>query len=106
MSLAILNKRTIIDTPDNKGIEVRHGRHTMPSKGELSMRCGYCGSTDFTVHLKPLGLGAARVTTVVCSICSKKFPFNDQGITGGSLKIESTRGYKHREAINGRHDET
>lgn len=79
-------------------------RAVYPSNGEMHMRCGKCGSTDFTVFVKLKALGAAQVTTIACNTCAKLFPLNDKGETGGSLTINKTKGARHRELINERHD--
>jgi hypothetical protein len=105
MALPILRKRTILDIPGHPDVEIRHGKHVIPSGGDVTLRCGKCGSTDFTAHVRPQSMGAARITTLVCNLCAKRFPFNDQGETGGSMTVEQTNGYRHREAINARSDD-
>ena len=81
----------------------RRRRAVYPSNGDLHMRCGKCGTTDFTAHLKPTQLGAAKLTNLICSLCGKIFPFNDQGEIGGTITIEKADARK-REAINERPD--
>ena len=71
--------------------------------GDKHMRCGRCGTTDFTAHVKPSELGVAKLTTLACSLCGKTFPFNDKGETGGTLTIETADARK-REEINERPD--
>lgn len=78
-------------------------RTVYASKGDVHMRCGKCGTTDFTAHLKPGKLGAAKLTNLICSLCGKIFPFNDKGETGGTLTLEKADARK-REAINERPD--
>ena len=78
-------------------------RAVYPSNGDVHMRCGNCGTTDFTAHLKPGQLGAAKLTNLVCSLCGKIFPFNDKGETGGTLTLETADARK-REQINERPD--
>lgn len=78
-------------------------RAVYPSNGDFHMRCGKCGKTDFTVHVKPGPAGSAKLTNLVCSLCGKLFPFNDKGETGGSYTIDSANARK-REAINARPD--
>ncbi len=82
---------------------MRRRRTVYPSNGDVHMRCGKCGSTDFTAHVKPGQLGAAKLTTLACSTCGKLFPFNDKGETGGTLTAESADARK-REDINARPD--
>lgn len=83
---------------------VKKRRRTVyPSNGDLHMRCGKCGTTDFTAHLKPGKLGAAKLTNLICSLCGKVFPFNDKGETGGTITIEKADARK-RELINERPD--
>ena len=74
-------------------------RAVYPSKGEFTMRCGRCGSTDFTPLVKPRQLGAAKLTTLVCSPCGKLFPLNDKSELGGTLTPETADARK-RELIN------
>lgn len=81
----------------------RRKRTAYPSNNDVHMRCGNCGTTDFTAHVKPGELGSAKLTTLVCSLCGKLFPFNDSGETGGSLKSETANARK-RELINERPD--
>ncbi len=81
----------------------RRRRTVYPSNGDLHMRCGGCGTTDFTAHVKVGQLGAAKLTTLVCSLCGKTFPFNDKGETGGTITIETADARK-RELINERPD--
>ncbi len=79
-------------------------RRTVYAKdGEMHMRCGKCGTTDFTAHLKPGQLGAAKLTKLICSLCGKTFPFNDKGETGGTITLEKADARK-RELINERPD--
>jgi hypothetical protein len=78
-------------------------RAVYPSNGDVHMRCGNCGMTDFTAHLKPGQLGAAKLTNLICSLCGKIFPFNDKGETGGTLTAETANARK-RESINERPD--
>ncbi len=82
---------------------MKRRRAVYPSNGDVHMRCGGCGSTDFTAHVKPGHLGAAKLTTLSCSTCGKLFPFNNIGETGGSLKAEQADARK-REEINMRPD--
>ena len=78
-------------------------RAVYPSNGEVTMRCGRCGSTDFTPLVKTGQLGVAKLTTLVCSPCGKIFRFNDKGETGGTLTLETADARK-RELINERPD--
>ena len=83
---------------------VKKRRRTVAaSNNDVHMRCGECGSTDFTAHLKPGQLGAAKLTTLICSLCGKLFPFNDKGETGGTMTFETADARK-RELINERPD--
>ena len=82
---------------------MKRRRTVYPNNGDVHMRCGKCGATDFTAHLKVRSLGAAKLTNLVCSLCGKVFPFNDQGETGGTITIEKADARK-REAINERSD--
>lgn len=87
---------------------VRRRPAVAPSGGDLHLRCDACGSTDFTVHVRPLvGLvqGAARVTVLACSVCGRLHRLDDAGRVGGSLTFDRTRDARHRERINHRHDE-
>lgn len=88
---------------DRKVLKTLRRRAVYPSNGDLHMRCGVCGSTDFTAHVKPTAFGAAKLTNLVCSLCGKIFPFDDKGQTGGTLHIENANARK-REAINARSD--
>jgi len=81
----------------------RRRRTVYPNNGDVHMRCGDCGSTDFTAHLKIKQLGVGKLTNLICSVCGKVFPFNDQGETGGTITIEKADARK-REAINERPD--
>ncbi len=72
-------------------------------KGDMHMRCGRCGATDFTAHVQPGLMGTAKLTTLACSLCGKTFPFNDKGETGGTLTFEKADARK-REEINARPD--
>jgi len=67
------------------------------------MRCGGCGTTDFTAHVHPGKMGTAKLTKLICSVCGKTFLFNDKGETGGTLTIEKADARK-REEINARPD--
>ena len=87
----------------DKKIFKRHRDMRYAKKGEVFMRCGKCGKTDFTVLVKPTGLGGAQVTTLACSLCNKTFFVNGKGELGGSLKIEEADARK-REEINERPD--
>ena len=78
-------------------------RTVYPSNDDVHMRCGDCGATDFTAHLKPGQLGAAKLTNLICSTCGKIFPFNSKGETGGTLTMEKADARK-RESINARFD--
>ncbi len=78
-------------------------RAIYPSGGDLHMRCGGCGSTDFTAHVKPTQFGAAKLTNLICNLCGKIFPFNSKGETGGTLTLEAADARK-REEINERPD--
>ena len=90
--------------PDGRDRLVKKRRRAVyPSNGDVHMRCGGCGTTDFTAHLKPGQLGAAKLTNLICSLCGKIFPFNDKGETGGTLTIEMADARK-RELINERPD--
>ena len=90
--------------PDGQDRLVKRRRRAVyPSNGDLHMRCGGCGTTDFTAHVKPGLAGAAKLTNLVCSLCGKVFPFNDKGETGGTLTIETADARK-RELINERPD--
>lgn len=82
---------------------MKRRRAVYPSNGDVHMRCGNCGKTDFTAHLKPGKLGAAKLTNLICSLCGKIFPFNDKGETGGTLTMETANARK-REQINERPD--
>ena len=83
---------------------VKQRRRTAYLTGDdVHMRCGNCGTTDFTVHLKPGNNGAAKLTKLYCSLCGKRFPFNDKGETGGTLTLEKADARK-REDINARPD--
>ena len=82
---------------------MRRRRTVYPSNGDGHMRCGRCGSTDFTNHLKVGLLGAAKLTNVVCSVCGKIFPVNAKGEVGGTLRQETANARK-RELINERCD--
>ncbi len=81
----------------------RRRRTVYPQNDDVHMRCGECGATDFTAHLKPGKLGAAKLTNLICSLCGKIFPFNNKGETGGTLTIETADARK-RESINERPD--
>ena len=83
---------------------VKQRRRTVyPSNGDLHMRCGNCGTTDFTAHLKLGDFGVGKLTNLICSLCGKTFPFNDKGETGGTMTIETADARK-RELINERPD--
>ena len=82
---------------------MRRRRAVYASGDDVHMRCGKCGTTDFTAHLKPGQLGAAKLTNLICSLCGKIFPFNDKGETGGTLTLETADARK-RELINERPD--
>lgn len=84
-------------------VKMKRRRSVLPSHGDVHMRCGECGSTDFTAHLKPARLGAAKLTWLVCSVCGKTFPFDNEGQTGGTLTLSKADARK-REAINERPD--
>ena len=71
--------------------------------GDVHMRCGGCGTTDFTAHLKPNLTGSGRLTKLICSLCGKTFLFNDKGETGGTWTFERADARK-RELINERPD--
>ena len=73
------------------------------NKGEMFMRCGGCGDTDFTILIKQTHSDMARIVTASCSRCNKTFPFNDQGETGGKLTKSELDVEKRRE-INERPD--
>ena len=88
---------------DRKVMRTKRRPAVYASKGEVFMRCGGCGSTDFTVFLKPGKMGAAKLTNLSCSLCGKLFPFNDNGETGGTLTMEKADARK-REEINARPD--
>lgn len=81
----------------------RRRRTVYPDHGDVHMRCGQCGATDFTAHLHVTKLGAAKLTMLHCSVCGKGFPFNDKGETGGTLKM-GTANARKREEINARPD--
>lgn len=81
----------------------RRRRTVYPSNGDVHMRCGTCGTTDFTAHVKTGQLGVAKLTMLACSLCGKTFPFNDKGETGGTLTMETANARK-REEINERPD--
>ena len=81
----------------------RRRRHVACGKGDVHLRCGRCGGTDFTAHVRPGQLGVAKITNLACSVCGKVFPFNAHGETGGSLKFE-TADARQRENINRRPD--
>ncbi len=90
--------------PDGQDRLVKQRRRAVyPSNGDTHMRCGNCGTTDFTAHVKPGLLGTAKLTNLVCSLCGKIFPFNDKGETGGTLTAETANARK-REEINARPD--
>jgi len=73
--------------------------------GELFMRCGHCGKTDFTILIKPNLATGAKITTACCSLCNWTFPFDDQGNIAGSFTItEEKADAKKREMINERPD--
>ena len=74
-------------------------RAVYPSNGDVHMRCGGCGTTDFTVHLKVGQMDSARVTNLACSLCGKEFRLNSEGEVGGSLTMETADARK-REEIN------
>lgn len=78
-------------------------RAVYPSNGDVHMRCGNCGTTDFTVHVKVGQMGAAKVTILACSLCGKTFPINEKAETGGSLTMGSADSRK-REQINANPD--
>lgn len=78
-------------------------RAVYSQNNDVHMRCGNCGTTDFTAHVKVGELGTAKLTTLVCSLCGKLFPFNDKGETGGTLTPEIANARK-RELINERPD--
>ena len=67
-------------------------RNVFPGKNDLTFRCGKCGYTFFTVHVRPTKLCEARISEVVCWHCRTVFNFDDVG------RLE--RGGK----INGRDD--
>jgi hypothetical protein len=73
------------------------------SKDETFLRCGNCGDTDFTVLVKPGQLGAAKVSTVACSMCNHKFDVDNNGFIGGTLTAE-TLDARQREEVNARPD--
>lgn len=84
-------------------VVMKRRRAVYAQRGEMHMRCGACGATDFTAHLKPGKLGAAKLTNLICSVCGKVFPFNNNGETGGTLTFEKADARK-REEINARPD--
>lgn len=81
----------------------RRRRTVYPSNGDVHMRCGGCGATDFTAHLKLGEFGVGKITNLICSVCGKIFPFNNIGETGGTILIEKADA-KKREQINERSD--
>ncbi len=84
-------------------LAMKRRRAVYPSNGDTHMRCGGCGTTDFTAHVKPTSFGAAKLTNLICSLCGKIFPFNDKGETGGTLTAETANARK-REEINANPD--
>lgn len=78
-------------------------RAVYAKRGEMHMRCGGCGTTDFTVHLKPGQLDAAKITNLICTLCGKVFKLDNDGQIGGTLKLEKADARK-REEINARPD--
>lgn len=90
--------------PDGRDrLVMKRRRAVYPSNGDLHMRCGNCGTTDFTAHLKLGEFGVGKITNLICSLCGKTFPFNDKGETGGTILIEQADARK-REEINERPD--
>ncbi len=90
--------------PDGQDrLVMRRRRAVYARNNDLHMRCGRCGDTDFTAHVKPGKMGAAKLTNLICSRCGKVFTFNDKGETGGTLTLEKADARK-REAINERSD--
>lgn len=87
----------------DKKVFKRHRDMRYANKGEMFMRCGGCGKTDFTVLVKPTKDGAAAVTTLSCSLCNKSFFLDSSGQLGGTLKSEKADARK-REEINDRPD--
>ena len=80
---------------------MKRRRSVYPSNGDVHMRCGGCGTTDFTVHLKVDQMDSARVTNLACSLCGKEFRLNSKGELGGTLTMETADARK-RELINER----
>ncbi len=90
--------------PDGRDRLVTRRRRAVYASGkDVHMRCGGCGATDFTVHVRPGEMGAAKVTNVICSVCGKVFPLNDRSELGGTLNAETADSRK-REEINERID--
>ncbi len=90
--------------PDGQDrLVMKRRRAVYPDNGDVHMRCGNCGTTDFTAHVKPGLAGSAKLTLLACSLCGKTFRFNDKGETGGSYTIDSANARK-RELINERPD--
>lgn len=56
-----------IFVPQNPQLHIDR-RRTLPSPGDLSMRCGRCGRAQFHVHVTPLE-PTARVREIVCARC-------------------------------------
>ena len=100
--LPIFSHKIIFPWGQDKLVPMRR-RTVYPSNGELTMRCGRCGSTDFTPLVKPRQSGVIKLTTLVCSPCGKIFRFNDKGETGGTIVFEKADARK-RELINERSD--
>lgn len=84
-------------------VKQKRRRAVYTRNSDKHMRCGDCGSTDFTAHVKPGELGAAKLTNLICSLCGKIFPFNSKGETGGTMTFETANARK-REMINERSD--
>jgi hypothetical protein len=81
-------------------------RVVMPSGGDVLMRCGKCGATDYSVHVRPSLTGSvARVTNLVCNVCQKVFELNDKAQLGGAYTpVEHAKGADHRAEMNQRTD--
>lgn len=104
MALSEISHKIIYPWGEDKTIFKQRRDLRYAKKGELFMRCGGCGKTDFTILVKPNLDGSAKITTASCSLCNKTFQFDDQGKLGGTFKFEEANGIQKRMEINDRPD--
>lgn len=66
-------------------------RQVLCEEGELKLRCGNCGTTEFQVVVRPrLEHGDARVVAIACGRCAKLRKLEDGFI--GSSRVEIDNG--------------